>query len=62
MLESSEYQHAKYRCTYILNHIDDPWTNPLLSSILNNDDDLLISVEQLDNRELNYKHKLSYFD
>lgn len=38
LLELDQYQHAKYRCTYILDTIDEPWTHPTLKSILESDD------------------------
>lgn len=52
-LQSKQFQHIKYRCTYILNNIDEPWGDPTLSGILNSTDgndgsiDVKIEPEQM---------------
>lgn len=50
-LQSQQYQHIKYRCTYILNNIDQPWGDPTLRSIIYGsesiDADVKIEPEQL---------------
>lgn len=38
-LATNQFQHIKYRCSYILNNIDDPWGHETLRSIINTDID-----------------------
>lgn len=44
-LQSTQFQHIKYRCTYILNNIDEPWGDPTLSSIIRGSDDIDTDVK-----------------
>lgn len=40
ILETNQNQHIKYRCSYIVNNIDDPWGHETLRSIMNTEIDM----------------------